>query len=272
MSNGKRYIGFLLLNVFKFITSTDVSLPLQEDLTSCWNEETFSIFEIFSKISYHFNVDVSSEERHLFEYLKDIVTKLLMVEPHDRMKLEDVYKRLPYLETLTKIMVATNGNNFCLLNPSLNFGDISITTRTDDPTQQTHGRMDEIRTTRLFTEHNKPEFTQRNTYLCVPISAMRLLSYELVEFVKNHGNFGDDEALKELEYTVIAIHEGIPRTSHQFLKQLITICCNVISPRSLNGLNHRHLDDQKTKQTQQIRKLVRRVLVGSRLQEKPPYY
>ena len=229
---------------FRIITSGKVSLPdeLQEDLKSSWNEEKFSIFEIFSRISPYFNVDVSKEERILFRNLKDIVTKLVVVEPNDRMKLGAVHQRLAKLENLTDLMDTSN-NNFCLLNPSLKFGDVSINSRTDEPTQQTHGQMDEIRTTRLLTEDKKAELTQRNTDLCVSISAMRLLSYELVEFLKNHVNFQDVEAFKKIENTIKSRH---------FLKPLITICCNVISPRSLNGLNHRHLDDQKTKQTQKI--------------------
>ena len=80
---------------------------------------------------------------------------------------------------------------------------------------------------------------------------MRLLSYSLIKFLNRSGIF------KEKEQTLIEITNEVLRDG-QFFKQLLKICCFVISPRSLTGLNHAHLDEifQLDAQEQNIRKSI----------------
>ena len=135
------------------------------------------------------------------------------------------------------------------------------TLRITETTQNSMGLMDEIRSTRLFTTGESSEddkkLTQRNTNLCVSVSAMRLLSYALVEFLEKTFT-GDRKTLKDLTDKILKYSENPTQVEREprFIRKLVTICCGVISPRSLNGLNHGHLDDdfQIAAQEQNIRK------------------
>ena len=150
-------------------------------------------------------------------------------------------------------------------------------TGNETPTQITYGRQDDIRLSRILTNSSIHEedydsdattqnslrlmdylrttnflnLTQRNTNLCVAYAAMRLLSYSLIEFLNRSGIF------KEKEQTLTEIAIEVLRDG-QFFKQLLKICCFVISPRSLTGLNHAHLDEnfQLQMQVQNIRKSI----------------
>ena len=95
--------------------------------------------------------------------------------------------------------------------------------------------MNEIRSTELLaisTTGEARKLTQRLTNLCISTTAMRLLSYALVDFLQPHftGNKTDLEASKKyiLEYT--------KEKSNFFIQKLVTSCYEEILPRSLNGL------------------------------------
>ena len=162
------------------------------------------------------------------------------------MTLEDARKGLDELET----------HNFLLLNPFLQIKeDDSITIDEDDSI--TIPTTNEIISTRLFTlstpydektvqtclalmdgvkssnlntiSSDDEKAYQAFNNLCVSITAMRLLSCALLNFL---GDNCSQIVLKDLE-TLISKN----------LKNLINICCGVISPRPLNGLNQCKLDD-----------------------------
>ena len=98
--------------------------------------------------------------------------------------------------------------------------------------------MDKIRSTNLYTTSTTgtgKKLTQRNTKLCVSMTASRLLSYGLVDFLEPY--------CKENPTSFMLLKNSILNISNDFIEELITICCSVISPRSLTGLNHCKLDD-----------------------------
>ena len=159
-------------------------------------------------------------------------------------------------------------HNFLLLNPLLQYEDDPIMINTDQTTQNSLRLMNEIRnanfirseicfalmdgvtTTNLYTTSTMgygKKLTQRNTNLCVSITAPLLLSYALVDFLEPYckGNLTSFERLKH----------SILNIPNDFIKEFITMCCSVISPRSLTGLNHCKLDDnfQIAAQEQNIR-------------------
>ena len=132
-----------------------------------------------------------------------------------------------------------------------------------NPTGVTYGQMDQISSSKIFgNERNMlRKVTQGRTNLCVSFAAMRLLSYTLMEFLKHifmdHAeNFKNDEKLNDLENIILNFGNDTDGSNSLFFLQLITICCGVISPRALNGLNHCYHDDkfQITAQEQDIRK------------------
>ena len=173
------------------------------------------------------------------------------------MKLQDARAKLEELDQFAK----TKDFNYLLLNSFIQTENDPTMTNTDETTQNSLGLMDEIRSTRLFTTGESSEddkkLTQRNTNLCVSVSAMRLLSYALVEFLEKTFT-GDRKTLKDLTDKILKYSENPTQVEREprFIRKLVTICCGVISPRSLNGLNHGHLDDdyQIGAQEQNIRK------------------
>ena len=237
------------------------------------------MFDVYQKMASFFNVDLTFAELdlELFKKLKYMITRLVLVKPKDRMKLEEAKEKLKELEDFMKTKKI---KNFLLLNHFLqNDGDPTMT-NTDETTQNSLRLMDEIRMTRLFTIPTTgadKKLTQRLTNLCVSVTAMRLLSYTLVDFLKPYVDAKTWEDLKktilkypdnpqsskksqeEQENANLELHEvgknaNIPEGYSQglnkvkpksdvFIQKLITICCGVISPRSLNGLNHCKLDD-----------------------------
>ena len=113
---------------------------------------------------------------------------------------------------------------------------------------------------------------------------MRLLSYALVKFINdlydNQKFNGDKKARDELVNKILKYPDN-PESSKKkeeqketaeqkekgfknakketfYIDKFLTICCGVISPTSLNGLNHCHLDDdfQIATQKQNIRKKI----------------
>ena len=196
------------------------------------------------------------------------------------MTLDNARKGLDELETFT--------HNFLLLNPFLQIEEDDPTMAlTDETTQNSLRLMNEIRSTslwtlnevkgtRLFTlptpyddktvqtclalmdgvkspnlntilssddENPNSYLIQAFNNLCVTITAMRLLSYGLLDFLRDNCS---QIVLKDLK-TLILKNQ----------KNLINICCGVISPRPLNGLNQCKLDDdfQIAAQVQNMREL-----------------
>ena len=149
---------------------------------------------------------------------------------------------------------------------------------TNENSQISYGLMNDIRSTRLFTLPTtgyEKKLTQRDTNLCVSISAMRLLSYALVEFLEQQTTLlaGTDDVLTILKERILNYpqvldsseqepNRGLIENETAFIQELIVICCGVISPRSLNGLNHCYLDNefQKTAQEQNICKFLQQKL------------
>ena len=258
------------------------------------------MFEVYKKIATFFNVPKNADnlDLQLFKQLKDIITRLVLVQPKNRMKLEEAKSKLDELKTFTSEEAI---QNFLLLDTFLQFHDDPTLTNTDETTQNSLRLMNEIRSTRLFTiptTGDDKKLTQRLTNLCVAVSAMRLLSYALVEFINdlydNQKFNGDKKARDELVNKILKYPdnpESSKKTEEQketaralenplqvgnsnvdgygrglekakkepfYIHKFLTICCGVISPRSLNGLNHCHLDDDFhiAAQEQNIRKKI----------------
>ena len=205
------------------------------------------MFEVYKKMASIFLGPISNDNRDsdLFTRLKAIVTKLVAVNPAERMKLSNARNEL------VKLRDEFN-HDFLLLNPFLQQPDDPTMTHTDETTQNSLRLMNEIRSTRLFTIPTTGEdkkLTQRLTNLCVSVTAMRLLSYALVDFLEPYcrSDLTVWEMLKKkiLKYPDVARTNADAPEGHNnvFIQKLILICCGVISPRSLHGLNHCHLDD-----------------------------
>ena len=223
---------------------------------TCKNDDNYSMFLLLGHMLKHKNKnDVNWS---LFGKLKNLITKLVVVKPECRMKLEDAGIKL---EDLNKNEITNTNDSFTLLDPSLQtiLNDDVATTTKDTPTQNSYGLMDDLRLSRILTSSMDDELnlTQRNTSLCVTYSAMRLLSFALLEFLKRTEI--DEQALSQITEEVLhgQFIKGQFIKGH-FIKQLLKICCFVISPRSMTGLNHAHLDEifQINTQVQNIRESV----------------
>ena len=238
----------------------------REQFTSvCYNDNEFSMFLLLRHIlNYHINDFNNGDfefDWQLFCQLKDIITDLVIFKPESRMKLEDARQKLQKLEELKNSKRFEKINGFTLLDPSLQtllHEDPTMAVEST-PTQNTYPLADIIRATRIFTSsstENELHLTQRNTNLCVSFAAMKLLCFALIEFIERNNN-GDKKSLAEL-VKFIPEDRSSPKINPEdrFIAELLTICCNVISPRSLIGLNHCHLDDQIqiSRQEQNIRK------------------
>lgn len=250
------------------------------------------MFEVYKTMAEIFKVPLKYAQLdvELFKMLKEIITQLVLVKPEKRLKLQDARNKLEELDRFTK----ERDFNYLLLNTIFQNEDDPTLTNTDETTQNSLRLMNEIRSTRLFTiptTGDEKKLTQRLTNLCVSVSAMRLLSYALVEFLEGHFT-GDSKKLKELTDKILKYPEnpesskkteeereaanlpvletggrstapdgynkGLTQAKREpyFIHKLLTVCCGVISPRSLNGLNHCDLDDNfhKAAQEQNIRK------------------
>ena len=249
------------MNYFRYIESIKNKglIQINETEIKRWMSNENPMFEVYKTIADIFKVSLKDAQYDLklFKILKEIITQLLVVKPEKRMKLQDARKKLEELDQFAK----TKDFNYLLLNSFIQTENDPTMTNTDETTQNSLGLMDEIRSTRLFTTGESSEddkkLTQRNTNLCVSVSAMRLLSYALVEFLENTFT-GDRKSLKDLTEKILKYSENPTQVEREprFIRKLVTICCGVISPRSLNGLNHGHLDDdyQIGAQEQNIRK------------------
>ena len=230
---------------------------------TCKNNDNYSMFLLLGHILKHKKENELNWS--LFGKLKNLITKLVVVKPECRMKLEDAGKKL---EDLNKNEISNTNDSFTLLDPSLQTilnDDVATTSTTDEriamdtPTQNSYGLMDDLRLSRILMSSMDDELnlSQRNTSLCVTYSAMRLLSFSLIEFLERTEI--DEQALSQIMEEVLhgQIIKGQFIKGH-FIKQLLKICCFVISPRSLTGLNHAHLDEifQINTQVQNIRESV----------------
>ena len=221
-----------------------------------------------------YNLDDEKFDLELFKTLGEIITQLVLVKPEKRMKLQDARKKLNELDKFAETKVI----KFFLLSPFFQSQDNPDVR--DETTQNNMGLMNDLTSSRLFTSStigDEKKLTQRDTNLCVSFSAMRLLSYALVEFLEKHFTC-DSDVLTNLKDKILKYpaNSGSSKTTPDnrdgrdnpdnpdnrekethFIHKLISICCGVISPRSLNGLNHCYLDDdfQTAAQEQHIRKL-----------------
>ena len=249
------------MNYFRYIESIKNKglIQINETEIKRWMFNENPMFEVYKTMADIFKVSLKDAQNDLklFKILKEIITQLMVVKPEKRMKLQDARKKLEELDQLTK----TKDFNYLLLKSFIQTNDSTLD-NTDETTQNSLGIMDEIRSTRLFTTTEESsgddkKLTQRNTNLCVSVSAMRLLSFALVEFLEKTFT-GDRKNLKDLTDKILKYSENPTQVEREprFICKLITICCGVISPRSLNGLNHCHLDDdfQIAAQEQNIRK------------------
>ena len=139
---------------------------------------------------------------------------------------------------------------------------------TDETTQVSLRLMDGIRKSRLFTIPTAGDFkklTQRDTNHCVAIAAMRLVCFALDEFLDDSKHWQKDinkQKLESIRQKIIHFPKVENRNEQDeplFIQKLLAICCGVISPKSLNGLNHCNLDNdfQIANQEQNIGMLLR---------------
>ena len=178
------------------------------EMITRWLSSENPMFEVYNTIADILKVPLKDAQYdlQLFIILKAIITQLVVVKPEKRMKLQDAWKKLEELDQFAK----TKDFNYLLLNsfiqtdnPTLRNTDESFICENchHETTQNSLGIMDGIRSTRLFTTGESSEdvkkLTQRDTNLCVSVSAMRLLSYALVEFLENTFT-GDRKYLKEM--------------------------------------------------------------------------
>ena len=251
-----------LIKYFRYIESRKNKglIQINEIEIKRWMSNENPMFEVYKTMADIFEPLKNAQyDLKLFKILKEIITELVVVKPEKRMKLQDAREKLEELDQFA----TTKDFNYLLINSFIQTENDQTMTNTDETTQNSLGLMDEIRFTRLFTTEESSEddkkFTQRNTNLCVSVSAMRLLSYALVEFLENNfRNTGDGKTLKDLTDEILKYSVKPTQVEREpcFIHKLVTICCGVISPRSLHGLNHCHLDDdfQTAAQEQNIRK------------------
>ena len=228
---------------------------------ACYQDGEFSSFLFMRHLLLSFNedyrLDYWEEDNNLdlnwvfFRELKTIIVKLLSINPGSRMKLKDAALKLYELKmNFVGFQDLHMEYAFPLTNASLRafLHDQTTETRKETSTEKTYGRMKRIDTKRIFqTSEKEDEFNliQRDTQLCVPISAMKLLIFALVEFIEQ--NLRGLTDLGKLTETILK--------DRHFFQQLLTLCCFVVSPRSVNGLNHGYFDDgfQSATQKQNIR-------------------
>ena len=209
-----------------------------------------SVYEVYKRLSKIFNERLEKDldlklDLDFFTKLKEIIQKLVLVKPEDRMKL---YEAKIALDELADFAKENSMKKFLTLNSFLRtYSDQDMIVE-HQLSQNSYGQMSEIRLTRMFTNASVGDvelLTQRDTFLCVSFSAMRLLSHSLLDFLLKNGNLKrDGQTAKELA-------EKILENRFHFTKQLLDICCGVISPRSLNGLNHGFLDNEYQLQAQE---------------------
>ena len=233
---------------FRYVESKNLAELTQEQFTNvCYHKNEFSMFLLLRHILKSHKSDLEVNWKVFLE-LKVIISGLAYFKPEGRMKLENAGKKL---EELKKYGL----NKFTLLDPILQtvmHDDLSETT----PTNKTYALGDLIGSSQLFTlstAEDELHLTQRNTRLCVSFAAMKLLCFALIEFLEQPCNFNENKQ---------ALEDSVDKVSKDdFMQQLLSICCNVISPRPLNGLNYGHFDDyfNISSQAQNISKSIQNI-------------
>ena len=215
------------------------SLDWDKFLNTCFNEETFSLYEVYKAISAHFTMDVLDIE--FFEQLKDIIKQLVRVNPLDRMEL--IVAKTKIMELAATATAKKNQFEKLLkldqIIQTQNIeNEISIPTiRTEKPTQISYGLMHALKSEVLMTISSTGSYrklTQRNTRLCASFSAVLLL-YDALNHFFEESNIDEKIEIDQWE---------VDNKTPSFIAQAVTIVCFVISPRSLNGLNNCHRDDK----------------------------
>ena len=227
------------------------------------NGDQCSLFDIYQQIASIYQREHEPFDRELFKKLKDIVTALVVVNPENRMKLIDACQKLYDLENFIK---SKGIRTFLLLNSF---------EQTDDPSmldvENSTRTLSTGASTKVFTTETNgiaQRITQRLSKLCSSISTMRLLCYALVQFLEKH--LHNSDLLKKLRRIILEVPMSSKLTTKQgeFLTKLLTICCGVISPRSLNGLNFdRYDENQIVAQEQNISEFFLIFIGDSRVKE-----
>ena len=113
------------------------------------------MFEVYKKMAIYCKVQSRDLDLKLFIKLKDIIKKLVVVKPEQRMTLENAREKLNELDKFT--------HNFLFLNPLVQNNDDPFNA-TDETSQNSYGLMDEVRSKQLFTistTGNEKKLTQR---------------------------------------------------------------------------------------------------------------
>ena len=215
------------------------SSPLDWDkfLDTCFNEDTFSLYEVYKTISADFTMDVLDIE--FFEKLKDIIKQLVQVNPQDRMRLIVARTKILELEKLATIK-ENHFEKFLKLDKimqtrKMKNGISMPTTRTENPTKISYGLMHALKSVLTISSTGLyHKLTQRNTRLCASFSAVLLL-YDALNHYFKESNIDEKIDIDQWE-------DG--NKAPLFIAQALTIVCFVISPRSLNGLNNCHRDEK----------------------------
>ena len=232
-----------------------------QSLINSYSNDEPSLLETFGRSGTLFNSECDPEfNLDFFERLKYIVTGLVRVNPADRMRLTEARKVLEELDRISKNEKYRSTKLLTLDETTQHASDFDRA-EIDESSQNSYNLMDGITNHGILTFATGNEeliLTQRETMLCVTMSAMYLLSFELVEFLKQLElpESRSQELVQEIN-KILEVPDQRESGTACFFTKLVTICCGVVSPRSLIGLNHANLDQQFqiSAQEQNIRKL-----------------
>ena len=240
--------------MFRFIKNANF-INLENIDQFALDEDKFSMFKLCQQIGNVLNLKFNNVwDSEIFKRLRCIISQLVLVKPEDRLKLKDASKKLEELDNF----ISTNGiNDFVLLesffrkdDPQMQNTQHSSQTLTSSINADEFFTLDEDPGGKLnlnlpddeklyycTTDTGQERITQKNTNLCVPISAMRLLSFAILSFLQNHLNHHTLEDIKKIilnfpkkrKFKNVALIKDAPKES--FIQKLVTICCGVISPR-----------------------------------------
>ena len=206
-------------------------------LETSFDEDTFSMYELYRKIAAYFAIEELNIEKlniEFFEKLKNVIKQLVKVNPQDRINLKTAQKELSELEEITK---KSEFENFLKFDEIIKTQQDNIQSLSrENPTEISYGLMLGLQSDILLTMsstglHRK--LTQRNTRLCATFSSVILLYDALNQYFKKHN-------IPNMKIDQWKVDDEIP----SFIAQTIAIVCFVISPRSLNGLNNCHRDEK----------------------------
>ena len=274
--------------IFRFIKNAN----LENNDQFVFDKDKFSMFklcqEIGNSLKLNFNNELLQLDFEIFNKLRCIISQLVLVKPEDRLKLKDASKKL---EQLDDFISKNQIKDFLLLESfflkddphmqniqhssqtltiSIDADEFFTLDENPDGQLSNYNSPDDAK---LFTTDPEQEerITQKNTKLCVSISAMRLLSFAFITFLQNNLNRRTLEDLRKIIFNFPknrnfnkkankqdVSDDDLNKTPNEsFIQKLVTICCGVISPRSLNGLNNLELKEPDiSAQEQNISKLI----------------